>query len=104
MLSEKGPLRTYTLDPLRVYNTCRDTALQQCLISKMFFRDVFGDCALVGDLRWAGTFGVSGDFIARDNCRQIDMTVTMEVGWGRLRRLFRAHMLVAGFISLYDAQ
>jgi hypothetical protein len=32
-------------------------------------RDVFGDSALVGDFRWAGTFGVSGDFIARDNCR-----------------------------------
>jgi hypothetical protein len=31
---------------------------------------VFGDCALVGDERWAGTYGVSGDYIARDNCRQ----------------------------------
>ncbi len=34
-----------------------------------FSRDVIGDSALVGDPRWAGTFGVSGDFIARDNCR-----------------------------------
>ncbi len=33
-------------------------------------RDVFGDCALIGDGRWAGSYGVSGDFIARDNCRQ----------------------------------
>ena len=32
-------------------------------------RDVIGDSALVGDPRWAGSFGVSGDFIARDNCR-----------------------------------
>ena len=31
---------------------------------------MFGDCALVGDERWAGTYGVSGDYIARDNCRQ----------------------------------
>ena len=36
----------------------------------LLLRDVFGDCALVGDHRWAGTYGVSGDFIARDNCRQ----------------------------------
>ncbi len=40
-------------------------------LKHLFFdRDVFGDCALVGDNRWAGTYGVSGDFIARDNCRQ----------------------------------
>ena len=31
---------------------------------------MFGDCALVGDARWAGTYGVDGDFIARDNCRR----------------------------------
>jgi hypothetical protein len=30
---------------------------------------VFGDCSLVGDARWAGTYGVVGDYIARDNCR-----------------------------------
>ncbi len=30
---------------------------------------MFGDCSLVGDARWAGTYGVVGDYIARDNCR-----------------------------------
>jgi hypothetical protein len=43
-----------------------------------FPRDVFGDSALVGDLRWAGTYGVSGDFIARDNCRQTEFRLVME--------------------------
>ena len=32
-------------------------------------RDVFGDNAVVGDLRWGGTFGVDADFVARENCR-----------------------------------
>ncbi len=32
-------------------------------------RDVFGESALVGDTRWAGSYGVNADFIARDNCR-----------------------------------
>jgi hypothetical protein len=31
-------------------------------------RDCFGDCVLAGDLRWAGTFGVNLDFVARSHC------------------------------------
>jgi hypothetical protein len=65
-------------------------------MSDVFFRDVFGDCALVGDLRWAGTYGVSGDFIARDNCRQIEMT--MEVYLGKVRFVLVAYKGVAGLI------
>jgi hypothetical protein len=44
---------------------------------------VFGDCALVGDERWAGTYGVSGDYIARDNCRQNGVKGVF-LGFGRL--------------------
>ena len=33
-------------------------------------RDVFGESAMVGDERWAGSYGVHADFIARDNCRR----------------------------------
>ena len=32
-------------------------------------RDVFGESALIGDMRWAGSYGVNADYIARDNCR-----------------------------------
>ncbi len=31
-------------------------------------RDCIGDCVLAGDLRWAGTFGVNLDFVARSHC------------------------------------
>ena len=31
------------------------------------YRDVFGDCVIVGDKRWAGSHGVSADFLAREN-------------------------------------
>jgi hypothetical protein len=64
--------------------------------SKLYlpFRDVFGDCALVGDSRWAGTYGVSGDFIARDNCRQIEMTT--EVYSSRVASMVMACTLVLG--------
>ena len=31
-------------------------------------RDAIGDCAVAGDLRWAGTFGVNVDFVARSHC------------------------------------
>jgi hypothetical protein len=32
------------------------------------YRDPVGDCAVAGDLRWAGTFGVNIDFVARTHC------------------------------------
>ena len=31
-------------------------------------RDSIGDCVLAGDKRWAGTFGVNVDFVARSHC------------------------------------
>jgi hypothetical protein len=31
-------------------------------------RDCIGDSAIAGDLRWAGTFGVNVDFVARCHC------------------------------------
>jgi hypothetical protein len=31
-------------------------------------RDCIGDGSIVGDTRWAGTFGVQADFIARTHC------------------------------------
>ncbi len=31
-------------------------------------RDCIGDCSITGDLRWAGTFGVNLDFVARSHC------------------------------------
>jgi hypothetical protein len=31
-------------------------------------RDCIGDSALSGDLRWAGTYGVNLDFVARSHC------------------------------------
>jgi hypothetical protein len=31
-------------------------------------RDCIGDCSLAGDPRWAGTFGVNLDFVARCHC------------------------------------
>lgn len=31
-------------------------------------RDCIGDSSLSGDLRWAGTFGVNLDFVARSHC------------------------------------
>ncbi len=31
-------------------------------------RDPVGDCVVAGDLRWAGTFGVNVDFVARSHC------------------------------------
>ena len=31
-------------------------------------RDCLGDSSLAGDLRWAGTYGVNLDFVARSHC------------------------------------
>jgi hypothetical protein len=32
------------------------------------FRDVVGDCNVVGDSRWAGAWGIDADFSARTAC------------------------------------
>ena len=34
----------------------------------LYIRDAIGDCAVAGDLRWAGAFGVNVDFVARSHC------------------------------------
>ena len=39
------------------------TELNLCLS-----RNVIGDCHVVGDQRWAGTWGVNADFSARTAC------------------------------------
>ncbi len=31
-------------------------------------RDAIGSSVVVGDTRWAGTFGVAADFVARTHC------------------------------------
>ena len=31
-------------------------------------RDVVGDCSILGDLRWAGAWGINADFAARTAC------------------------------------
>jgi hypothetical protein len=33
-----------------------------------WIRDSFGDSAISGDLRWAGSYGVNVDFVARSHC------------------------------------
>jgi hypothetical protein len=34
----------------------------------VYVRDSIGDSAISGDLRWAGSFGVNVDFVARSHC------------------------------------
>ena len=34
----------------------------------VLYRDCIGDGSVVGDTRWAGTFGIQADFIARTHC------------------------------------
>jgi hypothetical protein len=38
-------------------------------------RDSVGDCAVAGDHRWAGIFGVNVDFVARSHCSVALITV-----------------------------
>ena len=54
-------------------------------------RDVVGDCARVGDERWAGSYGVEADFVARDNCsvmwadlHDVEVGIFWEGGGGRM--------------------
>ena len=32
------------------------------------FRDAFGESSIAGDKRWAGSYGVNIDFVARSHC------------------------------------
>jgi hypothetical protein len=42
--------------------------------------DSIGGCTVVGDLRWAGAYGVQADFVARTHCSvEIIMTEDIEV-------------------------
>ncbi len=48
-------------------------------------RDCIGDCVLAGDFRWAGTFGVNLDFVARSHCSiEFIATEAMQVESSRL--------------------
>ena len=82
-------IHPWTSNLLKIKNNCLQNALL-CIVTLWHFwnkicehcywtlpsrRDAFGDSALVGDQRWAGTYGVSGDFIARDNCRQSEIFI-----------------------------
>jgi hypothetical protein len=42
--------------------------LKQLINNPLSCRDCIGDCVLTGDNRWAGTFGVNLDFVARSHC------------------------------------
>ena len=33
-----------------------------------FFREVIGESCIIGDSRWAGTYGVDADFVAQRVC------------------------------------
>ena len=44
-----------------------------CMLALSFYeihwcRDSIGDSTIMGDHRWAGTFGVNVDFVARSHC------------------------------------
>ena len=47
---------------------CESVQSDICLGLTCFYRDCIGDSSLAGDVRWAGTFGVSLDFVARTHC------------------------------------
>ena len=56
-------------------------------------RESIGDCALAGDKRWAGTFGVNVDFVARSHCSVAviaveDVQVVLCFSYCRLLTLF----------------
>ena len=45
------------------------------LLLLAYGRDPVGDCAVAGDLRWAGMFGVNVDFVARSHCSVALITI-----------------------------
>jgi hypothetical protein len=38
------------------------------IVLPLFCSDSIGGSVVVGDTRWAGTFGVNADFVARTHC------------------------------------
>jgi hypothetical protein len=53
---------------LRAFILLFEFDFRQPVDSCFFDRDCIGDCVLSSDLRWAGTFGVNLDFVARSHC------------------------------------
>jgi hypothetical protein len=45
---------------------------------EMVFRDSFGGGTIVGDLRWAGAYGIQADFVARSHC-SIEVIKTADI-------------------------
>jgi hypothetical protein len=76
-------------------------------------RDPVGDCVVAGDLRWAGTFGVNIDFVARSHCsvafitlEDIQVTVLRagDIESGNFTPSRRFVLLVYGRIMLHGHQ
>ncbi len=45
-----------------------------------FGREVIGDCAVIGDIRWAGTYGIDADFVAKEVlCIAHSISVCMDI-------------------------
>ena len=50
-------------------HVCHDKNMMLYFADQYYhIRDSIGDCVLAGDKRWAGTFGVNVDFVARSHC------------------------------------
>jgi hypothetical protein len=47
---------------------CTRAPVKRLFLLMLVCRDCIGDSALAGDLRWAGTYGVNIDFVARSHC------------------------------------
>jgi hypothetical protein len=61
---------------LKLYSTvryCPLCSLKNCLFLEL--RDPIGDSAVAGDLRWAGSYGVNIDFVARSHCAVETITI-----------------------------
>ena len=43
-------------------------AVSQISLIFVLQRDVFGDTSILGDPRWAGSYGIEADFIAGEQC------------------------------------
>ncbi len=58
-----------------------------------WIRDSFGDSAISGDLRWAGSYGVNVDFVARSHCAvEVILVEDLEVS---VRQSFRGRLFCA---------
>ncbi len=63
-------------------------------------RDCIGDCSLAGDPRWAGTFGVNLDFVARCHCSVEFISVEdMQVRHFEVTFVVKTHQIFMPFIN-----